>query len=105
MRQFELSELKRYLTALCDLCGIVGGFGTLRKKRAHFLFAFQIELIRFKPQGVIVAEGALRLYADQHILNMAVLMSDIVAVVCHRKGYLTFFCKRNEHLCDPFFFR
>lgn len=81
MRELCFAELELDIAAFCYLRSPLDRVGVLREEREHLLLAFQIELLSLKLHARILAEGMVRLDADEHLLHLGILFGDIVDIV------------------------
>ena len=81
MRQLRFAELELDIAAFGYFRSPLDRVGVLRKEREHLLLAFQIELLRLELHARILAEGMVRLDADEHLLHLGIFFGDIMNIV------------------------
>ena len=97
MRQLCFAELELDIAAFCYLRSPLDRVGVLREEREHLLLAFQIELLSLELHTRILAEGMVRLDADEHLLHLGILFGDIVDIVRGDEGYPRLPRQLGEH--------
>ena len=80
-RQLRVAELELEVALVGDDLRVVRRLGAVRKQRAHFLLALEVELVRAEFEHVLILDRAVRLDADQDVVHLRVFFFDVVAVV------------------------
>ena len=79
-----VAKFEFHIAALSDLLGVLQGLRISREQRGHFLFTFNVELLRFKFHASGVVHRFLHLDAHEHILHGGILPADVMGVIgCH----------------------
>ena len=94
--QVPLAEFDRQAAFLCRLGSVSNRLLIAAHAAKHLFFRFEIEFIRLHPHSVGFVHKMPRLNAEQNILRLRILLSDIVNIVCCNSLYAEFLCKRIQ---------
>ena len=80
IREFTITELEFHMTAFGNLDRILKGFVQITEHGAHFFLAFEVKFLCLEAH-LFIFDGAVGLDAKEDIVQVAVLLADIMAVV------------------------
>ena len=104
-RQMVFPEGEFQIAALRDPGGIVRRLRPLGEEGAHLLLGFDVEFFRLEAHPVLVLHGLLGLDAEQHVLDLRVLLRQIVGVVGDYQGEARFPVEAQDALVHALLLR
>ena len=81
-RKLAHAKFKIYIAHIGNFLCIVDCFGVICKYLTHFIFCFKIKFGCFELHSVAVIDCSVGLNTEKNTVNCAVLLFNIVAIVC-----------------------
>ena len=80
--KFAYTKFKIHIAHIGNFLRIVDCFGIICENFTHFFFCFKIKFGCLKLHSVAVVDGSVSLNTEKNIVNCAVLLFNVVAIVC-----------------------
>ncbi len=105
LRENMLAERQPQIAFLGDFQRVTNRLGHMRKQRCHLLAALEEQLVRSDLQPLLIIHRLAGADADQHILNLGILLGQIVNVIRNHQLNIAFRRQSNQLRIDALLFR